>query len=117
MLIQHNYLAKHRKQLHLTQSDIAFCLNLADYSSICRFEQGVRNPNLETLIIYHLLFDISIESLFDRQKQELQQGARTRIILLIEKLKSEPTSTSTARRLETLQSILTRLTSLCAKEV
>ncbi|MBS1683984.1 MAG: helix-turn-helix transcriptional regulator [Bacteroidetes bacterium] len=73
MFIQHNFLRIIRKRTHLTQVDIASLLNISDFANVSRWEKGIKTPNVEILLGYHILFGISVESLFDRQKQELKQ--------------------------------------------
>jgi transcriptional regulator with XRE-family HTH domain len=110
MLIQQNNLRLYRKQSQLTQSDIAFLMDLSDYSNISHWELGYKKPNIDILIIYHLLFDIPIESLFDRQKQELSESISKRIEGLLGMLKSTPEDDKVTNRIAFLTSALNRLT-------
>src|SRR5690349_16266076 len=110
MLIQHNNLRMYRKRSQLTQTDIAFIMKLSDYANISRWEQGYRQPNIEMLLIYHLLFDIPIESLFERQKHELRDFIGKRIGLLLGELKNLSSDAKAASRIAFLDSALTRLT-------
>lgn len=79
MLIQQNLLRLFRKRSDLTQADIASILRISDFSNVSRWEQGIRLPNVEVLMTYHLLFDIPIETLFERHKAELRQIIGPRI--------------------------------------
>ena len=58
MTILQNNLRLYRKQSHLTQSDIAYIMALADYLNISHWELGNKTPNVDILLMYHLLFDI-----------------------------------------------------------
>lgn len=109
MLIQHNYLRLFRKRSHLTQSDIAYILQLPDYANVSRWEQGHRKPNLETLITYHLLFNIPIESLFERQRHELKGRVKERLAQRISELKTLSHEPKVDSRIRFLDSILSRL--------
>ena len=109
MIIQQNNLRLYRKQSQLTQSDIAFIMALADYSNISHWELGNKTPNAEILLMYHLLFDIPTESLFERQKLELKATIRERIKQLLEQLRSGPSDAKVAQRVAFLESALNRL--------
>jgi transcriptional regulator with XRE-family HTH domain len=99
----------YRKQSKLTQSDISFIMDLSDVANISRWELGLRSPNVDMLIIYHLLFNIPVETLFARQKQELTEFTRKRIGQLLEALKLIPGDSKVASRVAFLDSVLTRL--------
>ena len=71
-------------------------------------------PWVEILLMYHLLFNIPIESLFERQKQELKETIGERIKHLIEHLKSGPPDSKVASRIAFIESALNRLSSLTA---
>jgi transcriptional regulator with XRE-family HTH domain len=110
MHIQHNYLKLVRKRSSLTQSDIAALLNLSDYSNICRWERGHHSPNMDALMLYHLLFDVPIETLFDRQKSEYRATILERIRAYLLRLKALDPDPKLIRRMGYLESTLTRLT-------
>jgi transcriptional regulator with XRE-family HTH domain len=82
---------------------------LADYSNISHWELGNKTPNAEILLMYHLLFDIPIESFFERQKQELKETIRERVKQLVEQLKCGPTDAKLAKRIAFLESAFNRL--------
>ena len=111
MLIEQNNLRVNRKQSQLTQSDLAYIMALSDYSNISHWENGYKKPNVEVLIIYNLLFNIPIESLFDRLKNELKDVIRERIKQLLHQLKNISADTKVASRIAFLESVLIRITS------
>ncbi|MCW3128270.1 MAG: family transcriptional regulator [Bacteroidetes bacterium] len=110
MLIQHNFLRIVRKRTHLTQVDIASILKISDFANVSRWEQGQKTPNVEMLLGYHLLFDIPIESLFDRQKHELKRAIIPRIQDRIRYLKTLDSDPKVQNRIDYLGSILSRIT-------
>lgn len=109
MHIQNNYLRWHRKRSQLTQADIGFIMQLPDYSNISRAEKGVRGPSIEMLIVYHLLFDVSIESIVEREKRELRDMISRRMLLRLEELRLLPPDEKLAARISFLATALTRL--------
>ena len=110
MLIQQNFLRIVRKRSQLTQIDIASILKISDWSNVSRWEQGQRTPNVEVLLLYHLLFDIPIESLFDRQKLQLKNIIIPRIKERIDHLMAQEIDAKMQSRINYLNVVLTRLT-------
>jgi transcriptional regulator with XRE-family HTH domain len=111
MFIKHNYLRLYRKKSYLTQSDLIFILGVKDNSLVCRWEQGERKPDVYTLLGYHLLFDIPIELMFDRQRSALIERLSQKIKLRIDYLKSNQPDGTAVKRIEYLHNILSRLIS------
>jgi transcriptional regulator with XRE-family HTH domain len=111
MLIQQNFLRITRKRTHLTQADIASVLKISDFANVYRWERGIRKPGIEVLLGYQLLFDIPIESLFARHKQELSQSLAANIKDHIDRLEALPSNPKVRGRIDCLGSILNRLTS------
>lgn len=82
-----NYLRAYRKRSSLTQADIAFLMKLPDYSNISRYEKGQREPNVEFLLVYHLLFNTSVESFFEPQSGIMLPGLQKQIEILLANLR------------------------------
>lgn len=109
MLIQHNLLRLVRKRSYLTQVDIASILSISDYANVSRWEAGLRLPNVEALLTYHLLFDVPIESLFERYKEELLPKLAGRISDRAEYLKGLPSDEKLEKRIAFLGAAAGRL--------
>lgn len=109
MIIQHNYLRMCRKKSYLTQADIAFILDLADCSNVSKWEHGQRQPNIEALLTYHLLFNMPIELFFERQKHALFQATNGRVESLITELRKKPHEDKAAQRISFLETAVTRI--------
>ena len=109
MHIQQNYLRLVRKRTQLTQIDIASILKIPDFANISRWEQGQKNPGVEILLAYHLLFNIPVESLFERQKHDLKKIIIPRIKDRIAHLKTLKQDSKLQGRIDCLESILNRL--------
>jgi transcriptional regulator with XRE-family HTH domain len=110
MLIQQNFLRIVRKRTQLTQVDIASILKISDFANVSRWEHGRNKPNVEVLLVYHLLFATPIETLFERQKHELKPVIIPRIRERISHLKSLESDLKVQSRIGFLESVLTRLT-------
>lgn len=109
MFTKHNYLQMYRKRSKLDQTDIAFIMKLSDDSSISRWEKGKRKPSLALLMVYNMLFDIPIDSLFERQRRELALRIRERVDKRIRGLKALPQTTKVSQRIFSLEAALERL--------
>lgn len=99
-----------RKRTDITQSDIGFLMNLPDYSKISRWEQGETKPTIEVLFVYHFLFDVPLNVLFERQMYGIHDYLVNRIRLLIQKLKQAEPDEKVNSRIAFLEAALTRLT-------
>jgi len=112
MFIQHHYLRVYRKKSSLTQNDLAYILDLGDYATVSRWEHGQRQPNIETLLTYRLLFGLPIELLFERQKRELMDRIVSRVRLLQEEIRKEPQENKAVQRIAFLTDAISRLNTL-----
>lgn len=110
MNIKHNFLRIFRKRTQLTQLDIASVLKVSDYANVSRWENGVKKPNVEVLLSYHLLFGVPVEQLFDRQKEELRSAIIPRINDRIAYLRTLPEDYKTLSRINYLAGTAMRLT-------
>lgn len=109
MHIQQNYLRLARKRTQLIQVDLASILHISDFANISRWEKGIKSPGVEILLAYHLLFDIPVESLFERQRSDLKKILLPRIREHIAYLKGLESDPKIQGRIDCLISILTRL--------
>jgi transcriptional regulator with XRE-family HTH domain len=110
MFTEPNFLRKFRKKTDITQSDIGFLMNLPDYSAISRCENGERKAGLQMLFLYNMLFDVPINSLFEIQKDNLNEDLIVRIGLLIKELSLTEATPKVKGRIAFLSSTLTKLT-------
>ena len=111
MSTEKNLLREFRRRTAITQSDIGFLMNQSDTISICRYEQGERKPPMEMILLYHLLFDVPVHSLFEVQTDNINEDLIVRISQLIEKLKLRNPSQRINSRIAFLTGVFARLTS------
>ncbi|MBK8954978.1 MAG: helix-turn-helix transcriptional regulator [Saprospiraceae bacterium] len=108
-----NYLRVYRKRSGLVQEDIAYLLNLPDYSNISRYEKGLRSPTTELLLTYHHLFDVPIESFYEQESESIRFTLIQRIKDLIQELKKENQITlKNTLRIKFLEQVIIRLTNI-----
>lgn len=105
-----NFLRLYRKRSPLTQSDIAYLLELPDDSNISRYEKGQREPGIGFLLVYHLLFDTTIESFFEYQSAEVKSSLVKRIESLNIELRKEPSNAKHISKIKFLEQVISRLT-------
>lgn len=107
MHIQHNYLRKHRKVAKLAQSDISFITGVNDITNISRYEQGVRLPNVPTLLAYEILFGAPLSAIYERQAMALKATLVERVRMRIKALRETTvTDFRIRRRIENLEILL-----------
>lgn len=84
-----NLLRTYRKKTELLIEDVSQLLNMQDSSSLSRCERGFRKPNLEIIFTYHLLFEASIEKLFENDMKYTFKKIVKNIDPLISRLKQQ----------------------------
>ncbi len=110
MTTQLNYLKVYRKRTPLQQEEMAFLSDKPDTSSISRYEKGQREPTNEILLVYHLLFDIPIESLLEPEFRMIKERLIHRIKELINELRKEKQITlKNTSKIKFLEQVITRL--------
>ena len=114
MFIQHNDLRVARKRSHLTQTDLAFILNLYDYNTVGKWEKGLHRPVLESLLSYHIVFEMPIDSFFAEQKKAIFETLSKRIPLRINQLNSENPDHQQKLRIAFLESVLSKISAPAA---
>lgn len=105
-----NFLRTHRKRSPLTQADIAALMKLPDDSNISRCEKGQRSPSVELLLVYHHLFDTSVESFFEPQSKIILSGLIEDMERLIQEIKKEESIPKNIARIKFLEEVIIRLT-------
>lgn len=100
----------HRKRSPLTQGDIAFLMKLPDESNISRCEKGQRSPSVEMLLVYHHLFDTSIETFFEPQSRMVLLSLLEEVERLIHDIQKEENIPKNSLRIKFLEEVIIRLT-------
>lgn len=111
MLISNQNLRMYRKRARLIQEDIAYLIAMPDYANVSRMENGLREPSLELLFLYHLLFEMPLNGLFGNLADSIKNKVIERISLRITELNAHPPHPKIAERLGFLEHALVKLTS------
>ena len=85
-------------------------MKLPDESTVSRYEKGLRVPSIELLLLYHHLFDTSIESFFELQSQAILKDLSRDIQCLIEEIQKEELTSKNTLRIKFLEEIIIKLT-------
>lgn len=101
-------LCRKRKSHHLKIKDLSFLLNL-DATLISRLEAG-KTQSPKVLLGYHLIFNLSIESMFRQVLNCGYQEIIDRCFQLIEIVDHQEKNIKNQLRLESLNEIITHLT-------
>lgn len=83
-----NSFSKYRNDANIPLKDIAFLLAL-DRGNLSKIENGHRQPDPQTILLYHILFGASLIDLFKEQLVPFKQMLQRRSKALIERLETE----------------------------
>lgn len=110
MLLNFKNLRFYRKRARFVQEDVAFLCAMPDYANVSRMENGLREPSLELVLLYHMLFEMPISGLFQDITESVKQNLIDRIRLRVADLERLNTSPKVRMRISVLNNALTRLT-------
>jgi DNA-binding XRE family transcriptional regulator len=99
-----NYLRSYRKRLGLSQREVGFLLGGLTGDSISTHERFRKQPGIEGMFAYAIVFRSLSRDLFSGVFQDAERTVRRRARRLAEKLAKQP-SRANARKLELLRAI------------
>jgi len=100
-----NYLRAYRKRAGLTQDEVAYLLGCRSGAKVSRYERFARQPSLETVFAYEVIFRTPARELFAGVSHTVERKTARRIKSLALKLHRANTGRLTARKLESLRDI------------
>lgn len=106
MIPMHN-LKWYRKRADVSQQDIAVLLDIIP-QTLTRYENGARDPTLEVIIAYHILFGATLHELFEPLFKKIQQKLVERSKIMIDTINRDA-SPKGNQRITYLQSIVNLL--------
>lgn len=98
-----NYLRAYRKRAGFSQADLAFLLGCRSSAKVSRYERFSRQPNLQTVFIYEVVFQVPARVLFAGMFRDVERATMRRAQALVRKLKAAKPDPLTIRRLEALK--------------
>ncbi len=103
-----NLLRAHRKESALSQSEIAFLLGANCSSKICRYEQMIRDPELETVLGFEAIFDRPVSELFPGLYAKVEAAVRKRARALAKRVLNADTDARRKQKRNTIAEIIKR---------
>jgi transcriptional regulator with XRE-family HTH domain len=103
-----NYLLTNRKRLALTQEEVAFLLGVQSGAKVCRDEQFVRQPDLETALAYEVIFERPASELFGGLYQRIEQQVAARAKTLTYRKNMGKPDQQTAKKRQMLAKLAAR---------
>jgi DNA-binding XRE family transcriptional regulator len=85
-----NYIEMHRQRVGLSQAELSLLIAVEHRGTISRFEQGLRFPNLETVLALEMVFDQPIQTLFAGIAERVRDNVTSRARTLLESLDDTP---------------------------
>ena len=79
----------HRKQLGFSQKELAYLLGSSSPNIVSRYEVGDREPNLNSLFCYELIFSIQSCELFRDFYEQTKESLNERIPELLKRIERE----------------------------
>jgi len=100
-----NLLRTYRKKTELSIEDVSRLLSMPDSSTLSRCERGYRKPNLEIIFTYHILFEVSVEKLFENEMKFTYATIALNIEPLIEDLMKQDITKKVEAKIAFLNSL------------
>jgi transcriptional regulator with XRE-family HTH domain len=100
-----NYLRAYRKRAGLTQEEVAYLLGCRSGAKVSRYERFDRQPNLETVFAYEVIFRTSPRELFAGIFHSIERTTSRRINMLMRKLTKAKADPMVTRKLEFLRGV------------
>lgn len=104
-----SYVRPMRKQLGLTQSELGKLIGEQSQSCVARFERGDRYPSFESLIALRSILNCSIERMFPKAIEDIQEANIMNVKSLIADLNLSPQDKARDFKLSQLGVVLERL--------
>ena len=98
----------HRRRSGFTQRDMAFLTGCSSGTQISRYERLRREPSLQVLVAYIIIFHMSGSDLYPAIFQEIEKEVGARARDLYEELQGNPSQQNNAK-LDALETLLERI--------
>lgn len=111
-----NYLRTYRKRFSLSQDEVAFLLGVKSGTKVSRYERRSRQPKLETVLGYAVIFGVQGRTLFAGIFNEVEGAIIRRAQVLARKLSAARQTPVIERKLTLLRALTSGRTSEPANE-
>ncbi len=96
-----NYIKMHRKRVGLSQAELSLLIAVEQRSAVSKYEEGLRHPNLESLLALEIVLGQPARDLFAGVAERVTEDVMSRARTLLESLDNTP-SKEMAAKLEVL---------------
>jgi len=97
-----NYLRTHRKQLGLSQDEVAYLLGAVSGAKVSRYERFARGASLETALACEAIFKRQASELFVGLYQKIEKEVAARAKTLALRMDQQKPNPQTSRKRQTL---------------
>lgn len=104
-----HHLRNHRKHSIFNQQDISELLGTQDVIQVSRNETSDMHPQIELMLLYHIIYKTPFDSFFPEQKKSLVKRLQMRIPNIIDELKCLNANDIVSKKIGCLQQVLTDL--------
>lgn len=104
-------LSHYRKDANLPLHDVAFLLGI-DKGNLSKVERGMRQANPNIYLLYHMLFGVPLNELFDEQMSLLKDNISIQSQKLVDELKAHQPPKSN-QRIQFIESFVNNLNQNC----
>lgn len=106
-----HHLRNYRKHSIFNQQDISELLGTQDAIQVSRNETSDIHPQIELMLLYHILYKTPFDAFFPEQKKSLIKRLQIRIPNIIDEWKCQKVNDLMTKKIECLQQVLTDLNS------
>ena len=103
-----NYLRMFRKRAYFTQDEVSFLLGTVSGTRVSRYEQFSREPGLETILAYGVIFAVPPEQLFAGLYERIEGKVKERATELVRQLEAGRLGPVAEHKLGILREIIGR---------
>lgn len=83
-----NYLRTYRRRHRFSQDEVAFLLGAQSGTKVSRYEQGMREPTLETALAYEVVLGMPLKELFAGKVERIEHTVSLRARDLLHELEA-----------------------------
>lgn len=102
------YLRSYRRRSYLTQDETAFLIGSMCGTTVSRHERGLRLPEIENLMAYAIVLDVSVADLYKGVHHSVQETVASRARGMLNSLKKRPRTPIRDHKIAHLEGLLAR---------
>lgn len=112
-----NHLRRQRKRLALSQDEVAFLMGVRGGAEICRYEQQVCLPSLETALAFEVIYGVPISVLFEGFGKTIAKKIQERAKLLRHRVRFRGDDVRAQKRRSAMLALLSKFGGECRQRL